>query len=119
MLGLPITPTSLLWALRQILQFGGIWLVMNGHASNDDIARALGIFDQVLQPTGAVMFMIGFAGNIIASFRNKVTIDGNAVGTGAIRETVGAPAAKDVVRTAKEAIAAKPTLWERLTGRNP
>lgn len=117
MLGNILTPTSLLWTLRQVLQFGGIWLAMSGHATTDDVAQVLGIFDQVLQPTGAVMFLIGFVGNVYSSFRTKATVDGQAIGVGAIAKSVGQGSATEVVQVARAAIERKPTLWESWFGR--
>ena len=112
-----LNPTSLLWTLRQVLQFGGMWLALNGHATTDDVAQVLGIFDQVLQPTGAAMFLIGFVGNVWASFRSKVTVGGQSVGTGEIVKRVGQGSATEVVQVAKAAIERKPTLWESWFGR--
>jgi len=109
--------TSLLWALRQALQFGGIWLAMNGHATTEDVSRVLGIFDQVLQPTGAVMFLIGFVGNVYASFRDKITARGQAVGIKEVAKTVSPGSAAEVVNVATAAIERKPTLWEQWFGR--
>lgn len=117
MLGNILTPTSLLWTLRQVLQFGGIWLAMNGHASQDDVAQALGFIDQALQPTGAVMFLIGFVGNVYASFRAKITTRGQAVGIKEVAKTVSPGSAAEVVNVATAAIERKPTLWEQWFGR--
>lgn len=117
MIGKFFNTTSLLWLLRMLLQFGGFWLVTNGYASADDIGRATGIIQEIIAPAGGVAFLIGLAANIYSTFRTKVVAGGQSVGVGAVRETLGAPAAREVVQTAKETIANKPTLWEQFTGR--
>lgn len=117
-----LNPTSMLWLLRQVLQYGGVWLVANGRASQDQVdgvTRAvLSLISIIGDPVlvSAVGTIIGFIGNIFASFRDKVNVGGQAVGVGTIRETVGPAAAREVVQTAKEVIAQKPTLWETWFG---
>ena len=107
MFGKLLNTTSLLWLLRMGLQFGGFWLVTNGYASADDIGHATNIIQELAAPAGGVAFLIGLAANIYATFRTKVVAGGQSVGSGAIRETLGAPAAREVVQlleTAKQSI---------------
>lgn len=117
MLGKIANTTSFLWLLRMALQFGGFWLVMNGHASADDIARATGIVQELVAPAGGVAFLIGLAANVFASFRTKITVGGQAVGPGEIAKRVGSGSATEVVQVGKAAIERKPTLWESWFGR--
>lgn len=114
MLGNLFNPTTGLYALRMALQFGGFWLTINGYATADDVASAQGAIEQI---AGPVMMLVGLVANLYATFRTKVVAGGQSVGVGAVRETLGAPAAREVVQTAKEVIAQKPTLWEQWFGR--
>lgn len=107
-----LTPTSALWALRMLLQFGGFWLVTNGYATHDDIARATGVIQEILAPAGGVMFLIGLAANIYATFRTKFVAKGQSVGQAEVAKRVSPGAATEAVQIAKAAIERKPTLWE-------
>lgn len=109
-----INPTTLLWLLRQIVQFGGAYLVFKGYLSEDDAGRAV---EAIFTIGGPIVLLVGLAGNVVATFRTKVVVGGQSVGKDAIADTLGTPAAKAVVNTAKEAIANKPTLWESWFGR--
>ena len=111
------TTTSALWALRMLLQFGGFWLVTNGHATADDIARATGVIEELVQPAGGLAFLIGLAANVYASFRTKIVAAGQAVGPKEIAQRVGPGSATEVVQVGKAAIERKPTLWEQWFGR--
>ncbi len=106
--------TTGLWALRQLLQFVGAYMVFKGYTDEAGADQAV---DAIFQLAGPASFLIGFAGNVWASFRSKVVVGGQAVGTGTIADKVGTGSAQVVVDAAKEAIARKPTLWERLTQR--
>lgn len=107
-------PTTGLYALRMLLQFGGFWLTINGYATADDVANATGALEEI---AGPLMLLVGLGANLYATFRTKLVAGGQSVGLGAVKETLGAPAARDVVNTAKEVIANKPTLWESWFGR--
>lgn len=68
--------TSSLWFLRQLLQFGGAWLVFKGYATDEQVGPAL---DALVHIGGPASVLIGFAGNIFASFRSKAVVGGEAI----------------------------------------
>lgn len=112
-----LNPTSALWALRMLLQFGGFWLVTNGYATHDDIARALSVAQDLIAPAGGVAFLIGLAANIWATFRDKAVANGQSVGIKSIEEKIGPVAAQQVKDIAQAVVEDKPTLWEQWTKR--
>lgn len=106
-----INSTTLLWALRQILQFGGAYLVFKGYTDEAGAEQAV---DAIYQLAGPASFLVGFAGNVFSSFRSKIVDKGQAVSIPAL------PSGKQtmVKEIAATAIEKKPTLWERLTGKS-
>lgn len=101
--------TTGLWALRQLLQFGGAWLVFMGYA---DESTANGLIDALFQVAGPVSVLVGFAANIFATFRNKVTVDGKAIPTTELPATK----ATEVKQIARAAAKKRPNLLDRLFG---
>lgn len=105
--------TTGLWALRQLLQFGGAWLTFMGYADADQVGQANAALEQVIQLAGPLSFLIGFAANIFSTFRAKIVTNGQAVPIPSL-PVVKQTMVKEVAVTAIEK---KPTLWERLTGK--
>ena len=69
-----INATTALWALRQVLQFGGIWIVANGYADAGQVADAT---NALWIAAGGISTLVGFAANIFASFRSKGVANGH------------------------------------------
>lgn len=95
-----LNTTTLLWLLRQVLQFGGMWLVANGHATQAEWDAITGAIATLGDPAviGAASLLVGFAGNVWASFRPKVTLpSGEAVGLKKVEER--SPSTADFLRS--------------------
>lgn len=114
MLGNFFNPTTGLYALRMLLQFGGFWLTINGYATADDVANAQGAIEQI---AGPLMLLIGLGANLFATFRTKIVVGGQSVGKADIAKTVSPGSATVVVQVAKAALERKPTLFESWFGR--
>lgn len=99
--------TTGLWLIRQLLQFGGAYLAFKGYT---DEAGAEQLVDSIFQIAGPLTFLIGFAGNLYASFRKKaVGTAGRAIG---LRELP-----VETQQTIKRTVSNKrQTLVERLQG---
>lgn len=102
------TSTGGLWFLRQLLQFGGAYLVFKGYTDEAGAEQAI---DAVFQIGGPVALLAGFAGNVFSSFRNKLQRNGETI-------TRLPPNDRGIVRSiADQAIAEKkdrPSLFKRL-----
>lgn len=105
------TTTFGFWFLRQLLQFGGAWLVFKGYASEEQVGPAL---DALVHIGGPLAVVVGFAGNIWASFRSKTVVGGEAVSPSELPTLTKL----EVKTTAKEAVAERKNLGlaEKLRG---
>lgn len=106
-----INPTTGLWLIRQLLQFGGAYLVFKGYTDEAGADQAV---DALFQLIGPASFLIGFGANMFSSFRAKIVSQGQAVSIPAL------PSGKQtmVKEIAATAIEKKPTIWERITGQH-
>lgn len=75
-LGGLLGPSKVWWLIRQLLQFGGLWLVATGRADQESVTTATTTLLEVLAGIG---MLIGFGANIFSSFRPAVTVHGEKV----------------------------------------
>lgn len=107
-LGKLLGPSKIWWLLRQILQFGGMWLVAQGYASESDVAQATALLPDLW---GSISFLIGFAANIYSTFRNSVTVSGEKVPIEKLPTTV-----KTEVKTEAEKVVKSKNIFEKIFG---
>lgn len=109
-IGTLLGPSKLWWLLRQILQFGGMWLIANGYASEADVARVNTVLPDLF---GSISFLIGFAANIYSTFRPTVTVGGEKVPIPALPPKTAAE-----VKTEAKAVVRERSLLERIFGQH-
>ena len=88
--------TSGLWLVRQILQFGGAYLVFKGYLSAEQVGQAL---EAIFTIGGPIALLGGLAANVYSTFRSHVTVGGQKVPMKALP-----PSTKETVKTSAKVV---------------
>jgi hypothetical protein len=103
-------PSKIWWLIRQVLQFGGLWLVASGYADQDTVNTAT---ETILSVAAGIGVLIGFGANIYSTFRETATVGGEKVPLPAMPAEVQ----KEVKAEAKKVIKNR-SIFENIFGQH-